>query len=81
MKNGVIEAEWDIFCKAIMPPDAPAIQRTEMRRAFYAGAAHMIGTLNAIGEPDVSEEDGCRVLATIETELEQFRTDLEKGRA
>jgi imidazolonepropionase-like amidohydrolase len=34
-----LAANWDHFSKVDIAPDAPQIQREEMKRAFYAGAS------------------------------------------
>ena len=36
-----IFSEWQSFERDVVPAAAPAIQREEMRRAFYAGAQAM----------------------------------------
>lgn len=37
-----IADEWDEFAKHVVPPDAPDVQRVEMRVAFYAGATALL---------------------------------------
>ena len=40
--------EWTRFAGRVIPLDASDIQRTEMRRAFYAGAIAVIDITSAI---------------------------------
>ncbi len=37
-----IAENWAHFLMVDMPPDAPEVQRSEMKRAFYAGAASIM---------------------------------------
>jgi len=48
--------EWKSYERDVVPPDAPAVQREECRRAFYAGAFAMFGLVITATEPR-SEED------------------------
>lgn len=73
--------EWTAFEKACLTM-APALQRTEMRRAFYAGAqsffALMSGGLDADHDPtDLDVE----YLECLNQELQTFCRDLAEGRA
>lgn len=52
--------EWNTYSGHVIPPKAPGIQRVEMRRAFYAGAATMFNLMTQAaskseGEPTVEE--------------------------
>lgn len=37
MQRQLIAEQWDQFVREVIPKDAPAHQKQEMRRAFYAG--------------------------------------------
>jgi hypothetical protein len=77
-----VEAWWLEFSTAVMPPDAPADQHREMRRAFYAGVwAMLTAQLHIIGHPDVSEDQGEGLLQSWYDECEQFKQDVLEGRA
>lgn len=67
-----IASEWNKFEKAVMPPNAPAVQRKEMRRAFYAGVWAMFQVAKELGEDSVSEEEGVKTLEEIEAECMEF---------
>ncbi len=71
---------WESF-RAILPPDAPAMQVIETRRAFYAACCGMLSIMRAIGNDDVSEEVGVAHLESMARELVAFQDDLRAGRA
>lgn len=41
---------WEQFAAHVIPPEASAVQRKEMRRAFYQGANATLGSLVIIGK-------------------------------
>jgi hypothetical protein len=43
-----LQSKWASFERDVVPKGASAIQRTEMRRAFYAGAAATSATMPAL---------------------------------
>lgn len=75
-----IEEEWQCYALSCIPPDAPRVQFTECRRAFFAGASALMMRLSEIGEDAVSEEDAARMLGDIEAECRQFCLDVSEGR-
>jgi hypothetical protein len=76
-----INAEWVSYSRQVLPRDAPAVQRIETRRAFYAGAAAMHAILRALGEDDVSEDDGVDVIEETLRELKAFSQAAREGKA
>lgn len=71
-----IAADWESFSKAVLDPiHAPAVQREEMRKAFYAGAATMFTLVNeAAVDPD---EDVCvQHMKVLSQELDAFAQSL-----
>jgi hypothetical protein len=40
-----IDALWKTFSEDVVHPDAPAIQRSEMKKAFYGGAGAMLAMM------------------------------------
>lgn len=80
-RGGRIAREWRDFNRRVIPPDAPAVQRSEMRRAFYAGVQVMMGIARGLGDPSVSEEAGVAVLEGIEAEMREFVDLIREGRA
>ncbi len=51
-----IQSEWADYNEQVMPDNAPEIQRTEMKKAFYAGAHSVMCVLRALGESEISDE-------------------------
>lgn len=69
----IIAAGWASFCQFCMPADAPKIQLEEMRKAFFAGAQHLWGSimtgLDPDEEPTAQDE---RRMELIDAELRDF---------
>lgn len=76
-KGLIIEAGWQSLTLLVMSPHASVLQRTEMRKAFFAGAQHLFGaimsTLDGGEEPTA---DDLRRLDLIDGELRTFADDL-----
>lgn len=72
---------WYQYVERVLPPNASATQKAETRRAFYAGAWHVLSTMQDIGEPDISEDQGVAILESIKTEILGFLDDVKAGRA
>jgi hypothetical protein len=67
-----IEKEWLDFERRVMPKNAPAVQRQEMRRAFYAGVSTALIMAFALGDDDASEDEGAAVLESMHQECIEF---------
>jgi hypothetical protein len=67
-----IEKEWLDFEKRVVPKNAPAVQRQEMRRAFYAGVSSVLNIAFALGDDDISEDEGAAVLESMRQECIEF---------
>jgi len=82
MKDLLIEDAWRSFERAVLTPSAPAIQRTEMRRAFYAGAQALFTGILSMLDPgaDATEADLGKMDA-IQAELLAFAQSVRDGRA
>lgn len=63
---------WDTYMARVLPPDAPAVQRQETRRAFYAGAAQMLALFDWISTDAVSEDEGVELLERLHVELRAY---------
>jgi len=75
-----VREHWDAFTREVMPPDAGRLQRSEMRRAFYAGAWAMFCT--AAGEVSLqSDENGVLALEALKAECQMFAQAVERGEA
>ena len=65
-----------------MPWSAGQHQRTETRRAFYAGAGALLGTLsNVLGPDKEPTESDLLIMQGVANELAEFRRDVQGGLA
>lgn len=76
-----VQEEWASFALAVIPADAPPVQRQEMRRAFYAGCWSMLQLVKLIGTDAVSEDEGVATLEQMEAEITEFYRKVKGGRA
>lgn len=69
----LLEAGWASLRAAAIDPNAPDIQLSEMRLAFFAGAAHVYSSIMAMLEPgeEPTDKDLAR-MQQIAAELEAF---------
>lgn len=73
-----VEEMWRVFADIVMPAggDFSDIQRSETRKAFYAGCLSMLlFTRDVVGSPEVPEEQGVEVLERMLAECETFCRD------
>jgi len=70
-------AAWQMYLKQVLPADAPPMQRTECRLAFYAGAFALFnGIMGSLDpSPGVTEAD-VAVLENLEAEFDSFRAEV-----
>jgi hypothetical protein len=74
--------QWDQFARAVLPRDASADQRREMRRAFYAGAQGILfRVISALAPESEPTEDDLRMMDDLEKELAEFGQMIKDGRA
>jgi hypothetical protein len=82
MKRLLMAEQWDQFARAALPPSCSDVQRTEMRRAFYAGAQgilfKVIVVLAPESEPTVADLE---MMNDLERELSDFAEAVKAGRA
>lgn len=73
----LIEAGWQLMVFFTLPPDAPPLQVSEMRKAFFMGAQHLYASMLAVmdEDSDPTEADMQRI-GLIHTELEAFRMEV-----
>jgi hypothetical protein len=82
MSEPLVATEWRRFAEALLPAGTPAVQRTEMRRAFYAGAIslfHMLVT--GVSAGDEPKEADLAMMDGIQAEFLQYEADLVAGLA
>lgn len=80
MSLGLLAAKWKKFRLLCIPPEAPAIQVIEMRRAFYAGAESLKRVmLDGVSDEEEMTNEDLTLMFSIEEELQQFATDVQNG--
>lgn len=67
-----MDESWESFKKTCINPEAGEVQLTEMRNAFYAGAHVVMSTFQAIGEQDVEEDVGYKVVSDMRKEIADY---------
>ena len=55
-------------------------QRRQVKRAFYAGAISLLGVLDELSEPEVSENAGVAVLASLHQEARAYGAAIQTGK-
>ncbi len=82
MKRQLMAEQWDSFARAVLPKDAPAVKRQEMRRAFSAGAQGILyGVIAALAPECEPTDEDLQMMANLEIELSAFAESVKKGRA
>ena len=82
MKRQLMAEQWDTFARAVLPKDASAVQRQEMRRAFYAGAQGILHGVIAAFAPEGEPTDAdLALMGNLERELSDFAELVKQGRA
>lgn len=74
-----IGREWEAFAASVLPPDAHATQRVEMRRAFFAGAATALSLLANLA--DSPEDAAVGGLEDLHEECREFARRIARGQA
>ena len=74
--------QWDQFARSVLHEGIPAIQRQEMRRAFYAGAESILFRVIAAFAPDAEPTaDDLAIMDNLDRELKEFAQMVKEGRA
>lgn len=77
-----IADRWIDFAVAVLKPKAPASQRYEMRRAFYAGYSAALKDGVEIALESVDNDDaGINMMMARQNECLRFADDVKAGRA
>ncbi len=67
-----INEAWETYRDGVLPKESLQVQIDECRKAFYAGAFSHHAITTGIGEPDVSEEHGMKLLSAVDEEIREF---------
>lgn len=74
-----LAALWLIYEQKVIPPNAPPVQRREMRGAFYGGAFSLLEIIFAIGRAGPTNAQGAAALSALLNECLEFVAELGKG--
>jgi hypothetical protein len=78
----LVGEQWDQFCRAVMPENAPLAQRREMRRAFYAGAQCILfSMIDKLAPGNDPTDADLAMMSGIQRELSDFADLVKNGRA
>ena len=80
LEDKIIKENWDEFKKAVIPNNAPPIQVSEMRSAFYAGVQIAFNEIIRISV-ECTEVEAQYKLDKLEEELEEYAKTLMKKMA
>ena len=76
----LIATEWENYKRAVLPKDAPAVQVTESRRAFYAGSwAFYALVMNLLDSDREPTEKDLQMMANLDAEMREFGERVKKG--
>lgn len=80
-RQSSIAAAWESF-RNVIPASASLEQFVEMRRAFFAGAWHVLCVQKDIGDrPTETEESDVAILEAMIAEAVAFKESVERGEA
>ena len=71
-----IQQEWNSYLRDVIPTDAPTVQLTESKRAFYAGAHAAYCIIVGIGDDSIPEDQGVALLEQLRTEMDGYVRDV-----
>ena len=74
-----VQEQWAMFETLVMPKNAHATQRQEMRRAFYSGVEATLRLQHAMG--DVSDDAGVAMIEGWHDECRRFAQQVAIGAA
>jgi hypothetical protein len=74
--------QWNQFVRECLHPNAPAVQKQEMRRAFYGGASMILfRLLGELAPGDEITPSDLEAMMAIQEELREFVEQVKAGRA
>lgn len=73
----VIEADWHSYERQVIPASAPDVQRSESRKAFYAGAICLFHSIISMLDPgEEPTEADLRKMDAIDQELKEYALEV-----
>lgn len=74
-----IKEHWDEYEKHVVPKDAGPVQRSECKRAFYAGVAAYMFIVTELADRDAPQAEGVAALRRLEEEVSDFAKRVIEG--
>lgn len=71
--------EWESYATHVMPAGAGANQRSETRRAFYAGAVSMMALMALALDDELSDDEQLAKLDSLHAEIKAFGEGIGAG--
>ncbi len=76
MKRCYIRESWNSYRREVIPADAPQVQIVESRKAFFAGAVALLGTImNGLTAGPNSTPQDEQMMLDISSELRDYGTN------
>jgi hypothetical protein len=73
-----IEIAWTRFEQMVVPANASSVQRSEMRKAFYAGASIVFRIITqGVSDGEEIQDSDLQLLDDIAREVDQFGAELD----
>lgn len=76
MKMKTLQDCWVFFSNQVIPEHASPIQHSEMRKAFYGGAAAMFDLVTSVGTTGGDEDSQVGEIEAFHQELQVFAATL-----
>lgn len=76
-----LETQWNTYDERVIPKTAGPTQRRELRRAYYAGAAAMLSTLDKISLAGDDDDVTGASIEDLSNELDAFLEQIKAGSA
>ena len=82
IKRMLMAEQWDEFARRVLPVGCSVLQRTETRRAFYAGAQSILFRVITAFAPDAEPTaEDIQIMEDLHQELRDFGKLIQEGRA
>lgn len=79
MEHKLIEAQWQQYRERVVHSNAPDVQVSECKLAFYGGASALLGSLKLLAATGVSDEEASKVINDMQDEIVAFAKEVRDG--
>ncbi len=81
-KRMLMAEEWDKYARLVLPTNCPSVQKSETRRAFYAGAQSILfRVIQSFAPESEPTEADLKIMDDLHQELQDFAALVKAGRA